>query len=196
MWEDYREALWNIKVLDPACGSGAFLVAAFDYLLAEYTRVNDQLSHLKQGQTSIFDWDKQILQENLYGVDLNSESVEITKLSLWLKTARKNKPLENLDANIKCGNSIVPLVHCTWSESVKTAFRDLPKDIRDRAFDWNAEFAQVLAQGGFDCVVGNPPYIRQERLSSLQTLFAEYLQMLFQRGRSGTYIFLNKAWGY
>lgn len=164
MWEDYREALWNIKVLDPACGSGAFLVAAFDYLLAEYTRVNNQLSQLRRGQTSIFDWDKQILQENLYGVDLNSESVEITKLSLWLKTARKNKPLNNLDDNIKCGNSIVPLIDCEGSH--EATYSDLPQGIRDRAFDWKAEFQQVFDQGGFDCLIGNPPYIRAERLSS------------------------------
>lgn len=164
MWEEYRRTLWNIKVLDPACGSGAFLVAAFDYLLAEYTRVNNQLSQLRRGQTSIFDWDKQILQENIYGVDLNSESVEITKLSLWLKTARKNKPLNNLDDNIKCGNSIVPLIDCEGSH--EATYSDLPQGIRDRAFDWKAEFQQVFDQGGFDCLIGNPPYIRAERLSS------------------------------
>ncbi len=171
MWEEYLETLWNIKVLDPACGSGAFLVAAFDYLLIEYTRVNNQLSLLRGGQPSIFDWDKQILQENLYGVDLNSESVEITKLSLWLKTARKGKSLDNLDANIKCGNSILPLVDCKWSHGIKTACSDLPQQIRDRCFDWKTEFQQVFAQRGFDCVIGNPPYIRQERLSPYKSYF-------------------------
>jgi len=171
MWEDYRTALWNIKIVDPACGSGAFLVAAFNYLLAEYTRVNDRLSELEHGQTRIFDWDRQILQENLYGVDLNSESVEITKLSLWLKTARKNKPLDNLDSNIKCGNSIIPRGDIKQTDEILAAYRDLPDEIRDRAFDWPAEFPEVFARGGFDCVVGNPPYIRQERLSSYKPYF-------------------------
>ena len=176
MWEEYLETLWNIKVLDPACGSGAFLVAAFDYLLAEYTQVNNRLSLLREGQSSIFDWDKQILQENLYGVDLNSESVEITKLSLWLKTARKGKSLDNLDANIKCGNSILPLVECKWNHGIKAACTDLPQQIRDHCFDWKTEFQQVFAQGGFDCVIGNPPYIRQERLSA----YKPYLQKTYK----------------
>jgi hypothetical protein len=186
MWEDYREALWNIKVLDPACGSGAFLVAAFDFLLAEYARVNDQLSQLRKGQTSIFDWDKQILQENLYGVDVNSESVEITKLSLWLKTARRNKPLNNLDNNIKCGNSIVPAVESEGSRDSEAAYNDLPRQIRDRGFDWKAEFPEVFAQGGFDCVIGNPPYIRQERLSS----YKPYLQKTYKCFSSGADIYI------
>ena len=126
MWEDYREALRTIKVLDPACGSGAFLVAAFDYLYAEYARVNDRIAELSLGQWNVLDLDKQILQENLYGVDINSESVEITKLSLWLKTAKKNKPLDNLDANIKCGNSIIPVVGGQWTDDMRAAFRKSP----------------------------------------------------------------------
>lgn len=166
MWEDYREVLRTIKVVDPACGSGAFLVAAFDYLYAEYARVNDRIAELSQGQWNILDLDKQIIQENLFGVDINSESVEITKLSLWLKTAKKNKPLDNLDANIRCGNSIVPLAHSRWNDEIRAAYDRLPSDIRDRSFDWETDFPQVLAQGGFDCVIGNPPYIRQELLSS------------------------------
>lgn len=166
MWEDYREVLRTIKVVDPACGSGAFLVAAFDYLYAEYARVNDRIAELSQGQWNILDLDKQILQENLFGVDINSESVEITKLSLWLKTAKKNKPLDNLDANIKCGNSIVPPVYGQCTDEIRTAYDRLPSEIRNRSFDWEANFQQVFAQGGFDCVIGNPPYIRQELLSS------------------------------
>jgi type I restriction-modification system DNA methylase subunit len=186
MWEEYLETLWNIKVLDPACGSGAFLVAAFDYLLTEYTRVNNRLSVLKEGQSSIFDWDKQILQENLYGVDLNSESAEITKLSLWLKTAREGKPLDNLDANIRCGNSIVPPVGCECSNGIKAAYGELPQEIRDRAFDWENEFQQVFTQGGFDCVIGNPPYIRQERLSS----YKSYLRKTYRCFSSGADLYI------
>jgi len=153
LWMDYQDVLRTIKVLDPACGSGAFLVAAFDYLHTEYDHVNRELTELRGGQPELFDLDKFILQQNLYGVDLNPESVEITKLSLWLKTARTDRPLNDLDGNIKCGNSLV------------TPHADLPPQLAERAFDWRDEFPHVFADGGFHCVIGNPPYIRQEWLS-------------------------------
>ncbi len=102
-WEAYRdEVLLKTRVIDPACGSGAFLIAAFDYLSREYERVNEALAALALasqtggkvasefvGQRSLFDLNKTILNNNLYGVDLSPESVEITKLSLWLKTAEQ-----------------------------------------------------------------------------------------------------------
>jgi type I restriction-modification system DNA methylase subunit len=120
-WEAYRDEVLRItRILDPACGSGAFLIAAFDYLSREYERVNEALAALelasKQGgkgadeyigQRSLFDITKTVLNNNLYGVDLSPESVEITKLSLWLKTAERGKSLTYLDDNIKTGNSIV-----------------------------------------------------------------------------------------
>ena len=127
-WEKYREELKNIKVLDPACGSGAFLIQAFDYLYKEGQFVNDELAKLQKGYRQIFDLDKHILTNNLYGVDLNEESVEITKLSLWLKTANKEKKLTHLDNNIKCGNS---LIDEQINESNKT-------------FKWKNEFSNIL----------------------------------------------------
>ncbi len=141
-WTKYLEALSNIKILDPTCGSGAFLNQAFDYLSKEAMFVNETLTALREGQTFMFDWDKHILQNNLFGVDLNPESVEITKLSLWLKTASQNKPLASLDNSIKCGNSIIsdPRVAGEW------------------AFDWSEEFKEIIDAGGFDIVIGNPPY--------------------------------------
>ena len=83
-----------------------------------------------------------ILKNNIYGVDLNEESVEITKLSLWLKSAEKDKKLTTLDANIKCGNSLV-------NESGVAG---------NKAFDWKEEFSDIFNEGGFHVVVGNPPY--------------------------------------
>ena len=163
-WERYRdEVLVKTRVIDPACGSGAFLIAAFDYLNSEYERVNEQLAALKTaddtgefvGQRSLFDLTKTILNQNLYGVDLSPESVEITKLSLWLKTAERGRQLTYLDDNIKVGNSIVA-----------------DPAVAPRAFDWETEFAEVFADGGFDVVIGNPPYVRQELL----TPFKPYLQ--------------------
>ena len=164
LWERYRDqVLAQTKVIDPACGSGAFLIAAFDYLNGEYERVNEKLAALQQqdesgeviGQRSVFDPTKTILNQNLYGVDLSPESVEITKLSLWLKTAERGKALTYLDDNIKVGNSII-------ADAAVDAY----------AFDWDAEFAEVFASGGFDVVIGNPPYVRQELL----TPFKPYLQ--------------------
>lgn len=84
-----------------------------------------------------------ILKNNIYGVDLNEESVEITKLSLWLKSAVRGKKLETLDDNIKCGNSLI----------------DDPAVAGDKAFNWKTEFVDIMASGGFDVIVGNPPYV-------------------------------------
>ncbi|MEA3644044.1 MAG: DNA methyltransferase, partial [Lamprobacter sp.] len=170
---DYLEVLKHIKILDPACGSGAFLVAAFDFLLAEYERVNAEIAALTGSpqQLGLFDLSRQILQQNLFGVDLNPESVEITKLSLWLKTAQRDKPLNNLDANIRCGNSLVEPLGEDTPAVLRDAFAQLPED--SRAFDWQAAFPEVFARGGFDVVIGNPPYVRQEALGPLKLYLAQ-----------------------
>jgi type I restriction-modification system DNA methylase subunit len=145
-YAEYQSYLQNVKVLDPACGSGAFLVKVFDYLLKE----NERVGHILGGNLlSDGNFVKSILQNNIFGVDLNSESVEITKLSLWLKTAQKGKKLTTLDNNIKCGNSLID------DESL----------VGSKAFDWSKEFKDVMKNGGFDVVVGNPPYVRQELLT-------------------------------
>ena len=96
-WTRYKAALEEIKVLDPACGSGAFLIAAFDYLMNEGNLLNAEFANLVAGQHELFRWDTHILEHNLFGIDINSESVEITKLSLWLKTANPRQPLTYLD---------------------------------------------------------------------------------------------------
>jgi len=85
---------------------------------------------------------KDIVNNNLYGVDLNNESVEITKLGLWLKSASKNDTLALLNDTIKCGNSLIS-----------------DFSISDKAFDWNTEFSEIMREGGFDVIVGNPPYV-------------------------------------
>lgn len=141
-WTKYREAVKNIKIVDPACGSGAFLITAFEYLLNYNNYLNDKIFDLTGVKDLFSDTTKEILQNNIFGVDLNKESVEITKLSLWLKTADKNKTLATLENNIKCGNSLI----------------DDAEIAGEMAFDWEKEFPQVFKNGGFDVVVGNPPY--------------------------------------
>lgn len=137
-WRDYAHALRELRIVDPACGSGAFLVAAFNLLAAEYRRVVEHLAVL--GEPADFDPFDEIVTKNLYGVDLNAESVEITRLALWLKTARNQHRLQNLEATIKVGNSLI----------------DDPK-FTEHPFDWRAVFPDVFAQGGFDVVIGIRP---------------------------------------
>ena len=141
-WQQYREAVRNIKIIDPACGSGAFLITAFEFLLNYNKYLDDKIFDLVGTSDLFSDRTKEILQNNIFGVDLNKESVEITKLSLWLKTADKNKTLASLENNIKCGNSLI----------------DDPEIAGDLAFNWEKEFPKIFANGGFDIVVGNPPY--------------------------------------
>ena len=168
----YQDFLQNVKVVDPACGSGAFLVYVFDYLLAENQRV---ASILGNNLFSSEDYVKSILKNNIYGVDLNDESVEITKLSLWLKSAQKGKKLTTLDSNIKCGNSLV----------------DKPEIAGTKTFDWKKEFPDVFEQGGFDVVVGNPPYVQLSKLPSTTQAEREYLIERYgtSGGRLNTFIF-------
>lgn len=151
-YRKYQEILRDIKIIDPSCGSGAFLVYVFDYLLAEHKRVGDILGGDLFSTESYI---KDILRNNIYGVDLNEESVEITKLSLWLKTAQKGKKLTSLDKNIKCGNSLID---------------DASVD-KNKNFNWKEEFKEVFENGGFDIVIGNPPYVPAEMISNKEKEF-------------------------
>ncbi|WP_395745417.1 Eco57I restriction-modification methylase domain-containing protein [Prosthecobacter sp.] len=159
-WEQWQEVLKTLRILDPACGSGAFLIEAFDQLHAHYEVSNARLEELR-GHRTLFDLDRQILQNNIYGVDLNAEAIQICQLSLWIKTAAHGKRLTSLDHSIREGNSVV-------SDST----------VHPKAFNWQAAFPEVFAQGGFDVVVGNPPYVRQEFLTPykpwLEAHYASY----------------------
>lgn len=138
----YRDWLHQITIIDPACGSGAFLNEALNFLITEHKYV-DELEAKLTGSSLAFGYHSDsILENNLFGVDLNEESVEIAKLSLWLRTAVPNRKLNDLNNNIKCGNSLI----------------DDPEVAGEKAFNWEQEFPQVFAKGGFDVVIGNPPY--------------------------------------
>ena len=104
----YRDWLTNLKILDPACGSGAFLNQALEFLIAEHTLVRDMLLPY-QDLTLNYEIEKEILEHNLYGVDINEDAVEIAKLSLWLRTAHKGRELTKLADKIVCANSLLEM---------------------------------------------------------------------------------------
>lgn len=140
---DYRDWLLQVTIIDPACGSGAFLNEALNFLIAEHTYIDELQAKLFGDAMVLSDVEKSILENNLFGVDLNEESVEIAKLSLWLRTAQPNRKLNDLNNNIKCGNSLID------DETIAG----------EKAFNWHNEFPQVFEKGGFDVVIGNPPYV-------------------------------------
>jgi type I restriction-modification system DNA methylase subunit len=139
----YKSWLLTLKVCDPACGSGAFLNQALSYFIEEHKFVDDIIAELTNTPLRLFDTDLQILENNIFGVDINDESVEIAKLSMWLRTAQPGRKLSDLSNNIKCGNSLI----------------DDPAVAGDKAFNWQKEFPTVFEKGGFDVVIGNPPYV-------------------------------------
>ena len=140
--DTYREWLLQITICDPACGSGAFLNQALDFLIKEHTYIDELKLRVLGGGLQFPDIENTILENNIYGVDLNEESVEIAKLSLWLRTAQPRRKLNDLSSNIKCGNSLI----------------DNKSVAGDKAFKWETAFAKVFENGGFDVIIGNPPY--------------------------------------
>jgi type I restriction-modification system DNA methylase subunit len=156
----YRVWLLQLTICDPACGSGAFLNQALEFLMAEHRYVDELEAQLFEGSIVFQDVENHILENNIYGVDINEESVEIARLSLWLRTAQKGRKLSSLSSNIKCGNSLI----------------DDPEVTGDLAFNWQNEFPKVFAKGGFDVVIGNPPYVRQELLWE----FKEYFESAYK----------------
>ena len=172
----------NLRVVDPACGSGSFLLGAFQYLLDWH--LNYYLSHVPQSHTRgknpplvateggeyrlTTETKKRILTSSIYGVDIDAQAVEVTKLSLLLKLLEGEagqlslgfeRVLPNLDQNIRCGNSLIG-----WDYFQGQMFPDEEELQRVNPSDWQRAFPHVFAAGGFDAVIGNPPYIRQESL--------------------------------
>jgi hypothetical protein len=226
----------KIRVLDPACGSGSFLLGAYQFLLdwhltwyihnlvpviADKSMTSPEVQALlpepiqkagkkkSAGDTSLpiyksangstsrvrSDWKltiaerKRILLNNIYGVDIDTQAVEVTKLSLLLKVLEEEsqenvskqlklfeeRALPSLHQNIKCGNS---LIGTDIYADVQATLEDPEAVKRINAFDWGREFPEILQMGGFDAVIGNPPYVRQESIKEqkgyFQTHYATY----------------------
>ncbi|MBY5959488.1 Eco57I restriction-modification methylase domain-containing protein [Membranicola marinus] len=126
--DTYRNWLLDLKICDPACGSGAFLNQALEFLITEHEYIDELQNKLLGNFIPFTNIENSILEKNLYGVDINEESVEIAKLSLWLRTAEKGRKLTSLNDNIKCGNSLI----------------DDPEVAGDKAFNWYESFPQVF----------------------------------------------------
>ncbi|MCH9053188.1 MAG: N-6 DNA methylase [Proteobacteria bacterium] len=186
----------SIKILDPACGSGSFLIGAYQYLLdwylgwyldhgpGKHKKAVFKVPPKKKGDEPSWHLTlaerKHILLNNIHGVDIDSQAVEVTKLSLLLKVLEdreaiprqqelavfKQRLLPDLDENIRCGNSLIE------SDFYDQGELDLTEEDRYRinVFDWDGAkgFPTIIKNGGFDAVIGNPPYIRVRLLKDLQ----------------------------
>jgi type I restriction-modification system DNA methylase subunit len=204
----------KIRILDPACGSGSFLLGAYQYLL-DYHRDWYQKDGPKKHTKEIYQgyggqWNltiqekKRILLNNIYGVDIDPQAVEVTKLSLLLKVLEsenqdtlekqmklfKERALPDLGTNIKCGNS---LIGPDFYQGKQMSLLEPDEIYRINPFDWQKEFPEIMNRGGFDAVIGNPPYGAE-----FPQVAADYLNTNFQtfvwRGESYL-IFIERAIG-
>jgi hypothetical protein len=226
----------KLRILDPACGSGSFLIQAFERVSEHWQKrltanlrssVGDEVTSLKSKDEfekffttnpAAVAWEKkhrplcwidkatgdvhltvalkrQILTQNIYGVDLDSAAVEVTQLSLYLKmlenenrtTIERQRELLSdekeiallppLQENIKCGNSLIASDFSMMSEDL----------VRVRAFDWPVQFASIMKSGGFDAIIGNPPYIRIQTMQETDGAAVEYLNSAYTAAKKGNY---------
>jgi hypothetical protein len=188
----YVERLREIRIVDPACGSGAFLISAFRRLLAERLAAARDVERASGGTPGAINetpFIAEILRDNIYGVDINPASVEIAKLALWLHSARAAAPLSSLEHTIRIGNSLVG--EDFWAGRQRTP----QADERVRTLDWHAAFPEVWPvgrDGGFDIVLGNPPYVKLQNLTKVDPDVVAYLQAerggdTYQSARTGNF---------
>ena len=217
-----RGAAGQVKLLDPACGSGSFLLGAYQFLLdwqlAHY--LTDGPEKWARGrsptmyQAATGDWRltgderKRILLNHIYGVDIDPQAVEVTKLSLLLKVLEgeneqtlgrqlsflQERVLPDLANNIKCGNSLIGPDFYEGGQMSLLAEEEL---YRLNAFDWGAEFPEIMAAGGFDVVIGNPPYIRIQAMKEWSPLEVEFYKQRYAAAGKGNYdiyvVFVEKG---
>ena len=176
--DDYRNWLLSLTILDPACGSGAFLNQSLEFLITEHKKIDELRSQLLGGAIVFSDITADILEKNIYGVDINEESVEIAKLSLWLRTAQKGRKLNTLSNNIKCGNSLI----------------DDPEIAGEKAFNWQNEFPEIFKNGGFDVVIGNPPYVQLQSMGEMSDTLKSCGYETFDKGADMYCIFTERGY--
>lgn len=229
----------SVKVIDPACGSGSFLIRVFDEFLKHYKRIKD---------SPLFEFEvrKRILQKNIYGIDLDERAIEITKLNLLVKALENSshldlsgrKILPNLKLNIRCGNSLVGgermlddkyifyeqykkdiielnvlrksfheeredkkqadifgkmeiiehSINSNINEGLKNHFHNVEKI---KPINYSVIFSDVISNGGFDCVVGNPPYIDSELMTKEQPDTREFISKYFSCAQGNWDIYIS-----
>lgn len=225
----------SLTILDPACGSGSFLLSAFqlllDYHLKYYLDKKQETGKIpdspraeskRKSTPAIFEgtageWmlttseKKRILLNNIYGLDIDAQAVEVTKLSLLLKVLEnenqetlqkqlalwKERALPDLSENIKCGNT---LIDPRFYNNGQLTLFDEDEQYRINAFDWSSDthgFGKIMKTGGFDCVIGNPPYIRIQAMKEWAPLEVEYYKKAYKSAGKGNYdiyvVFVEKG---
>jgi len=207
--QDYKNV--DLTVLDSACGSGAFLLGAYKYLLSWYleqytlndtrkkSSLKDKKIYEKKNTSDEVEYflhiseRKRILVEHIYGVDIDHQAVEMAKLSLILKMMEnasadnelyhvtEKETLPDLsEYNIKCGNSLV------GTDVLDGELEFTREDKRKlNLFDWKDEFKSVFAKGGFDCLIGNPPYVSIQNMTSYNPLMVQILKEKFESAKVG-----------
>ncbi len=166
----------NVKILDPACGSGSFLLKAYD-TLENYWKEKRKLNETKLEEFGSYSKKVEIVTNNIFGVDLDEKAVEIAQLNLLLKIVEKRKRLPTLQKNIKNGNSLI----------------DDTKIAGDKAFKWDDEFAEIMKNGGFDVIIGNPPYGAELNISERNYITKYYT---FSKNNKNTaLVFIEKSLG-
>jgi len=199
----------SLRILDPACGSGSFLLGAYQLLLdwyRDYYASNDPQTWAKAKSPPIYQcprtgWRltiaerKRILLDHIFGVDIDTQAVEVTKLSLLLKVLEGEKDLAlfhneralpDLAANIKCGNS---LIGPDFYIGQQLTF-DEEERYRINVFDWHAGFPSIFKEGGFDAVIGNPPYIPIELMCEEEKVYYQAKHPQLERKYDSAPIFI------
>lgn len=211
----------KLKVADIACGSGSFLIQAYQFLLDWHRdRYLADPEKWSKGKTPTLypgrggEWrltsseKKRILLANLHGVDIDAAAVEVTKLSLLLKVlegetdqikqrdflAERQRILPDLARNIKCGNS---LIGPDFYDHAQLDLLDDEARFRVNVFDWKSAFPDVFQQGGFDCIIGNPPYVRIQAMKEWAPQETEHYKKIFKTASKGNFdiyvCFVEKA---
>ena len=199
-----NEQIFNLKILDPACGSGVFLASLYDYIATQIETnivekqdiLPNKYTYEKDGKKYLnLDGRKLIINQCLYGVDINQECVEVAKLSLSLKIIDGYEPcdfnnaglygvqiLHGVGVNIKCGNS---LVEPDILRQVPEITENIEEVSATNVFDYRTAFREVFVRGGFDYVIGNPPYVEVKNYNVSLPCMAKYIKQRYSSSRNG-----------